>query len=111
MPREPDEGAEGLATGVAFPMVADLAVLDEFRRHRCDHPVAAARAAHGFGEGASGRNIRRVKLHNLGFLYFQGRLTLAANAEVENLDNWRAGWLMGPRIDGVVCAHKPAPPE
>jgi hypothetical protein len=52
-----------------------------------------------------------VKLHNLGFLYFQGRLTLAANAEVENLDNWRAGWLIGPRIDGVVCAHKPAPPE
>ena len=73
MPREPDEGAEGLATGVAFPMVADLAVLDEFRRHRCDHPVAAARAAHGCGEGASGGNIRRVKLHNLGFLYFQGR--------------------------------------
>ena len=67
MRREPDEGAEGLATGVAFPMVADLAVLDEFRRHRCDHPVAAARAAHGCGEGASGGNIRRVKLHNLGF--------------------------------------------
>jgi len=73
MPREPDGDAEGLATAVAFPMVPDLAVLDEFRRHRCDHPVAAARAAHGCGEGASGRNIRRVKLHNLGFLYLQGR--------------------------------------
>ena len=81
--RERDGDAGGFSAGVTFPVVADFDALDEFRRRGRDHPVAAVWAAHLRGERANGGNIRRVamRLHDLD-LFFQGRLTLAANTEV-----------------------------
>src|SRR5215813_12613097 len=42
-----DRGAGRLATNVAFPVVANLATLDELRRDWSDQHVVAMRAAYG----------------------------------------------------------------
>src|SRR5512135_576584 len=41
MGHQRDGGAGGLAAGIAFPMVADLAAFDEFGCDRRDHQVVA----------------------------------------------------------------------
>jgi len=60
-----DRGAGGLAADVAFPVVANLAALDEFRCDRSDQQVVAMRAAFWCGEGASAEELRPMfmKLH------------------------------------------------
>lgn len=65
MGREPNRDAGEKAAGIAFPMVANLATLDEFRRGRGDHEVTAMRAPHRGGKGSDGRELRAIfmKLH------------------------------------------------
>jgi hypothetical protein len=54
---ERDESAESRSTGVALPDMTDPDVLDEFGRNGRDHPVIAAGAAHGRGDGVNGSQI------------------------------------------------------
>src|SRR5665647_1097950 len=64
---ERDRGAGGPPAGVAFPVMADFAALDEFGQIGGNHHVAAVRAVRRLGEGADAREPGRVdmKLHGL----------------------------------------------
>lgn len=65
MRRERNRRAGELATGVALPMMPNLAALDEFRGERRDHRVTALRATNRGPKGADGGELRPVfmKLH------------------------------------------------
>ena len=64
---ERDRGCGMQSAGVAFPMMADFAAVDEFRHDRGDHQVAAMRAVRGRSERTKIREPGRVemKLHGL----------------------------------------------
>jgi hypothetical protein len=65
MRRERNRRAGKFATRLAFPVVANLASLDEFRRDRGNHDLPALWALRGSRETADGGKLRPnfVKLH------------------------------------------------
>src|SRR5262245_48167234 len=65
MRREGNRGAGELAAGLAFPVVANLAALDKFRRDRRDHHVPTLWALRGSRETADSGELRPkfMKLH------------------------------------------------